>query len=123
MEPPTSARMRISGRHSFRPWLFLATTVGWTWTFWWSAAWSGRSWSDPLTFALFALGGIGPLLSAAMLLRVCGRREDELDFWRRLLDVRRSICCWPPMLLSCRRRRWDPMCTFTAWRAGPAEGC
>ncbi|GAA1750865.1 CPBP family intramembrane glutamic endopeptidase [Kocuria aegyptia] len=78
----------MSRSAAFRPWWFLAITFGWTWAFWWSAAWSGGSWSDPLTFVLFALGGIGPLLSAALLLRVAGRREDELDFWRRLLDVR-----------------------------------
>jgi uncharacterized protein len=78
----------MSHHDAFRPWWFLVLTFGWTWAFWWSAAWTGRGWSDPLTFVLFALGGTGPLLSAALLLRVAGRREDEADFWRRLLDVR-----------------------------------
>ena len=73
---------------SFRPWWFLAVTFGWSWAFWWAAVWSGRSWSDPLPFVLFAVGGTGPLLSAALLLRVAGRREEELNFWRRLVGVR-----------------------------------
>jgi uncharacterized protein len=72
----------------FRPWWFVAIAVGWTWAFWWSAAWSGSSWSDPLVFALFAAGGAGPLLAAVVLLRVSHRRQDARDFIRRLVDVR-----------------------------------
>jgi uncharacterized protein len=82
------AKTRSLRHGSFRPWWFLALTFVWTWSFWWSAVLSGRGWADPLTFGLFALGGAGPLLSAAVLLRVAGRRQAELDFWRRVVDVR-----------------------------------
>jgi hypothetical protein len=48
-------------KSSLRPWWFLALTFVWTWSFWWSAVLSGRSWADPLSFGLFALGGAGRL--------------------------------------------------------------
>ncbi|MFJ6000563.1 type II CAAX prenyl endopeptidase Rce1 family protein [Arthrobacter sp. NPDC092385] len=86
--------MTTSRRPALRPWWFLAITLGWSWTFWWFAAWSGGSWADPLPFALFVLGGSGPLLSAALLLRVAGRGQTERDFWRRVFDVRRVRPHW-----------------------------
>jgi uncharacterized protein len=91
---PAEAKARSPHSSTFRPWWFLTITFGWTWAFWWSAVWSGRAWSDPLVFALFALGGVGPLLSAVVLLRATSSREAQLDFWRRLLDVRRLRFRW-----------------------------
>jgi uncharacterized protein len=85
---PAPLTAEQAGGSTLRPWWFVVLTFGWTWAFWWSAVWSGRSWSDPLVFTLFALGGAGPLLSAAVLLRIAADRPEERDFWRRLRNVR-----------------------------------
>ena len=85
---PAPVTAEQAGSSTLRPWWFVTLAFGWTWAFWWSAVWSGRSWSDPLVFTLFALGGAGPLLSAAVLLRIAGDRPGERDFWRRVRNVR-----------------------------------
>lgn len=76
-----------------RPWLFLLGTFSWTWAFWWTAAASGQPWGRVTTTLLYAIGGMGPVLVAALLVHREGR-DAQRDFWRRVRDTRRIPGRW-----------------------------
>jgi membrane protease YdiL (CAAX protease family) len=76
-----------------RPWLFFLGTFAWTWTFWWAAAISGMTWAQAPTWILFALGGVGPVLTAAVLVHRGGRAEER-DFWWRVIKWRMPRTWW-----------------------------
>lgn len=69
-----------------RPFLFLAIALGWTWLFWWLAAFFaqplGIGWIIPVS-----IGGIGPLLAALFVLYRYHDRSAQNAFWRRLFKV------------------------------------
>lgn len=76
-----------------RPSLFFLGTFGWTWAFWWTAAASGQAWGRTTTVLLHALGGLGPVLVAALLVHRHGRAARR-DFWPRVWDPRRVSPRW-----------------------------
>jgi uncharacterized protein len=78
----------------WRPGWFFVLTFIWSWLFWGAAAATDRSWNSPIVLVLFAVGGAGPVLAAGVLLRLCGDRDVERDFWRRVLDARRVPGRW-----------------------------
>jgi uncharacterized protein len=85
-----NGRMKRPGQ---RPWLFFLGTFGWTWAFWWTAAASGQPWGHTTTILLHAIGGLGPVLVAALLVHRHGHAAQR-DFWRRVRDPRRVSPRW-----------------------------
>jgi uncharacterized protein len=90
MEPTPS--IRGAGRHA--PWAYLAATLAWTWACWVGAAVTADDWLEPHALVLFALGGLGPLLVAAVLVGLGHADEPLAEFWRRALDPRRLAARW-----------------------------
>lgn len=71
------------------PWGFPVIYVGWAYLFWSPIFASGTSvWSFP-NLLLFLIGGASPLLAGITLTGLAGGRQDLLDLWRRLIDIRR----------------------------------
>ena len=93
-----SALPRGEGRGG-APYLYFLFTFAWTWLFWWSAALSGVSWGSPITFALYAAGGVGPILTAAFLVHFREGPEARRSFWRSVVDWRRIPALWWPLIL------------------------
>lgn len=75
-------------------WQYFAITIGWTWSFWIVAAFTGQPADSPSTILLVGLGGLGPAGSAILLTS----RDREIfrrrDFWHRLVDFRRIRPIW-----------------------------
>jgi uncharacterized protein len=79
-------------RHA--PWVYLAATLAWTWACWGGAAATAGDWLEPHALVLFVLGGLGPLLVAAVLVGLGHADESLPEFWRRALDPRRMAARW-----------------------------
>jgi hypothetical protein len=73
---------------------FFALTLLWAWAFWWLAVFLGVAWPEPAALLLFALGGIGPVLVASVLVHRGDSRERLRDFWLRVVDPRRIPPAW-----------------------------
>lgn len=72
---------------------YLLVTFGWTWSVWWFAVLSGgTSFEVPLSL-LFVLGGIGPALGSAFVLRGTDRAYRR-EVVRRLCDPKRISGYW-----------------------------
>jgi uncharacterized protein len=71
--------------------LFVAATFGWSWSVWGIAIASGRSWGDPLTLGLWAVGALGPVVAASLLARRGHHRRPLGEFWRSVLVPRLSL--------------------------------
>jgi uncharacterized protein len=68
-------------------------TFGWTWTLWWTAALAAPALPSLVVTLLFVLGGLGPLLGAAAVLRSADRAYRQ-DLVRRVLDPRKISISW-----------------------------
>ena len=90
---PSGSERRI------RPWLYFALAYAWTWLFWLSAALGGRS-ADPFPASLLiGLGGVGPLVSALLLVYRTLDGQGRQDYWRRLIEWRRIAPRWYAVIL------------------------
>lgn len=74
--------------------LFFLLTFGWSWLFWIFAAVSGFDVGTIPGTLLLGLGGLGPAISAIVLLTFLHRSEERRDFWRRVVDFRRIKLDW-----------------------------
>lgn len=72
---------------------FFVATFAWTWSLWWAAAATGRTFTDRPVLLLFMAGGLGPLVGAAWLVRRGGPRYRR-EFLRRIWDPRRIPVAW-----------------------------
>ena len=78
---------------------YFVLTFLWTWTFWWVAVLSGVEFPEPAALLLYALGGIGPVLAASLLVYRGYSRERLRQFWLRAVDPRRIPSVWYPLIL------------------------
>jgi membrane protease YdiL (CAAX protease family) len=76
------------------PWLFLALTIGATWLCWVPAALLPAAGPAFPTTLLHYLGGVMPLVVTLALLYTRHTREERLDYWRRVADVKRLSARW-----------------------------
>ncbi len=80
------------------PGLFLFGAIAWTWTFIGLAALSGRPWLSFPTVLLMVVGGLGPIIVAAILVRAgfwdAGLDTSATGFVRRCLDPRTLPLRW-----------------------------
>jgi uncharacterized protein len=87
----TDTRRRPRG---YAPWGFLLACLAWSWTWWGLAAALPGPWLAGPSLALFVLGGLGPLLVAAVLVGLGHAAESPAPFWRRAVDPRGVAPRW-----------------------------
>jgi len=80
------------------PWLYLFGVLLWTWSLWGLAVVLGGSFFTFPNVVLFALGGLGPMIVAGLLILV-GRWDPELDptvwqYYRRAFNPRTLSWRW-----------------------------
>lgn len=68
--------------------LFLLVTFTWTWLFWLPSVLSPTEPSNPVLFALFIIGGYGPLLGAFLLTFINERKSGVKFLWKRFWSVK-----------------------------------
>jgi uncharacterized protein len=73
---------------------YVALAFGWTWAFWWGAVLLDVPWDSPAGAGLFAVGGVGPVLAAAVLVHRGRYPEPPRVFWRRVVDGRGVAPRW-----------------------------
>jgi membrane protease YdiL (CAAX protease family) len=76
------------------PWPFFVMALGWSWLFWIPIAVFGINVTMLPGVLLFAIGGLGPVLSAIILTLMTRSREKWQDYWRRVIDFKRIPLKW-----------------------------
>jgi uncharacterized protein len=79
--------------------LFFLLTLGWSWGFWGVLALTGKDWTSGAGVLLYTLGGVGPLVAAALLVWRGLGVEPPGRFWRRAIDARRISPAWYAVIL------------------------
>jgi uncharacterized protein len=72
---------------------FYVIAFGWSWAPWWTAAATGRSFTEPVGFMLYMTGGLGPLLGAVWVVHRRGPAYRR-TFLRRVWDPRGIRARW-----------------------------
>jgi len=72
-----------------RPWQFLLTAVGSSWTLWWVAVAIGGRMSHSFSSAMLLAGVVCVPVSALFFIYLAHDSAAAGEFWRRLFDVRR----------------------------------
>ncbi|TVP83660.1 MAG: CPBP family intramembrane metalloprotease [Alkalicoccus sp.] len=75
-------------RHREKPFLFLLTTLVWTWFFWFAAAFSEQSWLQFPNLILTALGFLGPLIISLLFVKLGFWDGNVKDFIKNNFDIR-----------------------------------
>jgi uncharacterized protein len=89
-----SPAMRRAAAPQDRPVLpFFAVAFVWSWALWWTAAATGRSFTEPVGFMLYMTGGLGPLLGAVWVVHRGGPAYRRA-FLRRVWDPRGIRARW-----------------------------
>jgi membrane protease YdiL (CAAX protease family) len=87
------------GNQQQSPFVFLGLAFGFSWLFWIAAALTGKDASTLPITVLIALGGIGPMASALILLFVTQDRETRRDYWQRIVQIGRIGPGWYAVIL------------------------
>jgi uncharacterized protein len=72
---------------------YFLVTYGWTWSVWWTAVFAGRASLEVPLSLLFVLGGLGPAVGTASVVRSTDRAYRK-EFVRRLWDPKRISGFW-----------------------------
>ena len=81
-------------------WILFILTFAWSWSFWGLAIVSGRPWTELPTLVLYALGGIGPSLTAVLIVHLGHGGETPGAFWHRVRDAGRVSPAWFLVILA-----------------------
>jgi membrane protease YdiL (CAAX protease family) len=109
-----------------RKWLFFIIALGWSWLFWIPLIFLKLVFNTMPGIILYTIGGLGPLLSAIYLVHTTQQKDEQREFWRRIIDFKRIPLCWffvslfiPPVIalfsilvslfLSNEYTQWQPM--------------
>ena len=91
-----------------RNWLFFVLALGWSWLFWIPLIFLKLAFHTMPGIILYGIGGLGPLLSAIYLVRATQPKDEQREFWRRIVDYRRVSWRWflaslsiPPFIALC----------------------
>lgn len=84
------------------PALQLALALAWTWAFWGAAAVAAARVGSrsPLIFVMLFAGGLGPALTASVLVARGRSRQTLSAFWRGVLDPRAIPAAWYAAIVS-----------------------
>lgn len=72
--------------NSYRPFAFFLLVIAFTWIPWLSAVLIGKGVASPLVKVLIAIGGLGPTVSASILLYASKNQALIQDYWHRLFN-------------------------------------
>jgi len=90
-----NTKIGISRSKLSNPWVYFALVYALSWIFTIPAALSGVSLRESSTLmVIYALGGLGPAVSAILLTYLTQDREGRRDYWRRVVDFRRIPLKW-----------------------------
>jgi uncharacterized protein len=77
------------------PWLYFALVYLFSWAFTIPVALSGLNLLEsPRLMVVYALGGLGPAVTAILLVYHTQDREGRRDYWRRIIDYKRIPLRW-----------------------------
>jgi membrane protease YdiL (CAAX protease family) len=76
------------------PWPFFALALGWSWLFWVPIALFRINVTTLPGALIFAIGGLGPALSAIILTFMTRGVEKRRDYWRRVVSFNRIPLKW-----------------------------
>ena len=113
-------------KRQWRKWSFFIIALGWSWLFWIPLIFLKLVFNTMPGIILYSIGGLGPVLSAIYLIRTTQQKDDQREFWRRVIDFKRVPLCWffvslfiPPLIavfsilvslfLSNEYTQWQPM--------------
>jgi len=113
-------------KRQWRKWLFFIIALGWSWLFWIPLIFLKLVFNTMPGIILYSIGGLGPVLSAIYLVRTTQQKDDQREFWRRVIDFKRVPLRWlfvslfiPPLIgvfsilvslfLSNEYTQWQPM--------------
>lgn len=100
-----------------KPWLFFALALGWSWLLWIPVVLAGTSQLAFPGFVLYALGGLGPLLAAILLLYRAHSPAKRRDYWRRVVELRRIGLGWYAVIFALPLS-WNLLGLVTGWLLG-----
>jgi len=89
---PANRRRSTPWRYS--PWLYFVTVIAWSWLFWIPAATLGKSATTAVGAALWALGGLGPMLGGIIWTYATSDSQGRHEYWRRIVDPTRIGARW-----------------------------
>ena len=82
------------------PWVYFVSTLTLSWVFTIPIALSGESLDQsPVLMVLYALGGLGPAVSAISLTYLTQDSDGRRDYWWRIVDIRRIPLKWYAVIL------------------------
>jgi membrane protease YdiL (CAAX protease family) len=90
----TTSKVKTFSAIESSPWPFFVIALGWSWLFWIPIAVLGINVTMFPGVLLFAIGGLGPVLSAIILTLMTQSREEWQDYWRRVIDFKRIPLKW-----------------------------
>lgn len=113
-------------KRQWQKWLFFIIALGWSWLFWIPLIFLKLVFNTMPGIILYSIGGLGPLFSAIYLVRITQQKDDQREFWRRVIDFKRVPLRWffvslfvPPLIavfsilvslfLSNEYTQWQPM--------------
>lgn len=113
-------------KSQWRKWSFFIIALGWSWLFWVPLIFLRLVFNTMPGIILYSIGGLGPVLSAIYLVRTTQQKDDQREFWRRVIDFKRVPLLWffvslviPPLtavfsilvslFLSNEYTQWQPM--------------
>ena len=110
----------------WRKWSFFIMALGWSWLFWIPLIFLKLVFHTMPGIILYSIGGLGPVLAAIYLVRTTQQKDEQREFWRRVVDFKRVPWRWffaslfiPPLIalfavlvsrfLSTEYTKWQPM--------------
>ncbi len=98
-------------------WLYFIIVLLWSWIFWVPLAVSGKDVTAFPWFLILAAGGLGPPVSAIVLLYRYNDRTARSDYWKRVFDFRRIGGYWY-LVIFLVPVVYSGLALFTGWLAG-----
>jgi len=78
----------------WRNWLFFILALGWSWLFWIPLIFLKLVFNAMPGIILYSIGGLGPALSAIYLVRTTQEKDEQREFWKRVIDYKRVSWRW-----------------------------
>jgi membrane protease YdiL (CAAX protease family) len=81
------------------PWPYVILALGWSWLFWIPVVLTGMDISVTPGIVLFAIGVLGPAVSAILLTCLTGDKQERREYWSRLISFKRITPRWYAIII------------------------
>jgi membrane protease YdiL (CAAX protease family) len=81
------------------PWPYFILALGWSWLFWIPVVLTGMDISVTPGIVLFAIGVLGPAVSAILLTCLTGDKQERREYWSRLISFKRITPRWYAIII------------------------